>query len=509
MTDHESLERRMREANPVPALDALHKDELLAVRSLLEQRRGMMTSPQQAPRQAARWRKPVLAAAAAFLVTIAAGTAAYFAFGRTEKPTTATTGTSLPATTVAEVATSLEDVTTTAPAAVVIPEGAVFTGTRIEDTTGALTGEDSEFVSQVIAGGPGLVAVGAADDGCDWGPWGELGVPKGFALVEGWSYLCGGAVWLSADGEAWTRVPDPEGVFSAESGVALLTGVADNGSRLVAVGITGTQGDLGSPFGPKPGVWVSDNDGASWRRVPHDEAAFGGEGRHLVWSVIPTDFGFVAAGDELWSSPDGWTWTRVGPMHQVRRMARTPDGYVAVGYDNPIAAAWTSPDGLSWTPLAVPAETPISGDTAYSAMFDVVAGPAGVVAVGSEGLFSDMNWDAGVWLADEDGEWSWVQGDVFARGLQQEIQGVTVVGDRLVAVGSQNSTFNVFGPAQSWISDDGGRTWSRVESEALGQRGDWVAMTTVVTLGSKVVAMGYEGPWHTGSDLVVWIGTWE
>jgi hypothetical protein len=457
-----------------------------------------------------RRRRAVLALATAFAVTLAAGAATFLLLGRREEPAVVTSPTTIPGTIPSSTTTA--SVTSTAAAAVTsIPADAVFGWTRITDTTGALSGEGSEHVSQVIAGGPGLVAVGAADTGCDWGPWGDVGT-KGFALVEAWGYRCGGAVWLSADGEAWTRVPDPEGVFSAESGVALLTGVADNGYRLVAVGITGTQGDPASRFGPKPGVWVSDDDGASWTRVPHAEAVFGGEGRHLVWSVIPTDFGFVAAGDELWSSPDGWTWTRVGPMHEVRRMARTPDGYVAVGYDEPTPVAWTSPDGLSWTPVAVPAEMAAAGDTVYAGMFDVVAGRAGAVAVGSEGLLSDMNWDAAVWLADEDGEWSWAQGDseAFVRGMQQEIQGVTVVADRLVAVGSQNSTFTPFGPAQSWISDDGGRTWSRVESEALGRRGDWIGMTTVATLGDKVVAMGYEDPalMGDGSDVVVWIGTW-
>ena len=110
-----------------------------------------------------------------------------------------------------------------------------------------------------------------------------------------------------------------------------------------------------------------------------------------MFSVLATDRGFLAAGDELWSSPDGWTWTRVGPMQQVRRVARTPDGYVAVGVDpDSAAASWTSPDGLSWTPVAVPTETPGAGDTVQSGMFDAAVGPGGLVAVGSEGLLATV-----------------------------------------------------------------------------------------------------------------------
>jgi hypothetical protein len=506
MSDHESLERQLQGANPVPALDALHREELLAVRSLLDRRRGRMATPERASRRTLRWRKPAVAVATAFMLTIAAGTAAYFAFGRSEKPTSATTATSLPATTLPPVTTTTLEVTTTIPAAVVIPEGAVLTWTRIPDTTGALIGETWDYVNQVIAGGPGLVAVGAADTcvGC-WGAYPEQEL-IGFDHAREWTNHQGGAVWLSADGEAWTQVP--ASMFG--DGVAMLTGVADNGSRLVAVGITAVPD--GAPDGatlPRSAVWISDDAGTSWTRVPDDEAAFGGEGRHLMWSVIATDRGFTAAGDDLWTSLDGSAWTRVGPMDEVRRIVRTDEGYVAVGLTSSAAAVWTSSDAVSWTRVELPAVSAPPGVVVRSALTDAAGGPGGVVVVGQVQETSDTanNSDGAVWVATGGGSWLRVQADseVFTGTQHQEIRGVALFGEYLVVVGTQRpGRFQVYQPGDDRFGDPRGRTWVRVESESLGSRGSDISMTAVVGFGDKVIAVG-----NDGEDLAVWIGTWE
>ena len=429
--------------------------------------------------------------------------------------------------------TTVPDVTTTLPpeTTTTIGPDAVLTWSRLADTTGALSGGEREtivrpdgwetfavrtgYVNQVIAGGPGLVAVGSANwcQGC----WSNYFVQEliGWDHAGEWTNRKGGAAWLSEDGETWTQVP--ESMFGP--GVAMLTGVADNGSRLVAVGIMGGALPDMTPHG-RAAVWVSDDDGASWTRVPDDESAFGGEGQHLMWSVIATDSGFVAAGNDLWTSPDGWVWNRVGPMGQVRRIVRTDDGYVAVGLISHSAAVWISADALSWTPVAVAAIPVAAPEEVWSAAIDAVAGPDGVVAVGQAQTTTDSSTvndsDGAVWVANEEGEWSRVQGDsdVFLSARHQEIRGVALAGDRLVAVGTQRpSRFTTtdahtpdvrFGPAVSWVSSDGGRTWVRVEAEALGPRGADVSMTAVATLDGKVVAFG-----NDGADLAVWIGTWR
>jgi hypothetical protein len=140
MTDHESVLQRMWEANPAPALDGLHEEDLLAVRTLLDGKRGR-TARHLAFDRERRWRRAVLAVATAFVLTLVAGTA-LFLLGRSEE------------------------------SPVAIPANAVLTWTRIPDTTGALSGPGTEYVAQVIAGGPGLIAVGSADECSDC--WGHL-----------------------------------------------------------------------------------------------------------------------------------------------------------------------------------------------------------------------------------------------------------------------------------------------------------------------------------------------
>jgi len=474
-------------------------------------------------------RRGILIAATAMGVALLVGLPLLFLRGGNEvTPATTVPGTtSMPAasTTLPADTTTIPGDSTTVAADTTVPAQAALTWARLADTTGALAGEGWDYVNQVIAGGPGLVAVGAAD-ACVPGCWGDFFDQEriGFDHAGDWTLHQGGAVWLSADGEAWTQVP-PE-MFG--DGVAMLTGVADNGSRLVAVGITAVRG--GAPDGtllPSPAVWVSDDDGASWTPVPDDEAAFGGEGRHLMWSVIATESGFTAAGDDLWTSPDGSSWTRVGPMDEVRRIARTPDGYVAVGPSGHVAVLWTSPDAIAWTRAELPELPTVDDVQLWSAMTDAIAGPGGVVVVGQVqrttsgivgGDFPNDS-DGAVWVAGEGGEWLRVgaESQAFTDARHQEIRGVAAVGEHLVAVGTQRpGTYALYeegdwrlsdprlGPALAWASDDGGLTWVRVRSEALGRLGSDVSMTAVIAFEGRVIAMG-----NDGRDLAVWIGTWE
>jgi len=262
---------------------------------------------------------------------------------------------------------------------------------------------------------------------------------------------------------------------------------------------------------------VSDDDGASWTRVPDDESAFGGEGQHLMWSVIGTDSGFVLQGPTCGLRRTVGSGTGRA-MEQVRRIVRTADGYVAVGLTSRAAAMWTSADALSWTPVAVAAIPAAAPEEVWRcAAIDAVAGP-----------MEWSRWEQAQLVTatfnDSDGACGWPARRVSgpgSRGLRcvcrcsgTRRSGGALIGDRLVAVGTQRpSRFTTmdqhgpdvrFGPALSWVSGDGGRTWVRVEAEALGSARADVSMTAVATLGGKVVAIG-----NDGLDLAVWIGTWN
>ncbi|MEU5881863.1 hypothetical protein [Spirillospora sp. NPDC047279] len=122
--------------------------------------------------------------------------------------------------------------------------------------------------------------------------------PAGYAAVGGSMDGKGtarAAVWTSADGLKWT-------VRRAPEGTGVLTDVAANGARLVALTTAG-------------GAVVSADGGLTWQTTAPAGAAATG-----ATAVVSTARGFVLAGVTgepggrdvtVWSSPDGAAWTRV------------------------------------------------------------------------------------------------------------------------------------------------------------------------------------------------------
>jgi hypothetical protein len=260
----------------------------------------------------------------------------------------------------------------------------------------------------VTAGGPGLVAVGRD---------GPVADGEGDA-----------AVWTSLDGFTWSRVPHDEDVFGGQ-GEQRIVSVTAGGSGLVAVGFDrpAEQGEGNAV------VWTSP-DGFTWSGVPHDEAVFGGDSRQIMLSVTTGGPGLVAVGtdgytyggdedphterpDELatvalasdaavWTSPDGFTWSRVphdedvfatsgeqypAGAHEERMLSVTAGGpgLVAAGFDSVDdcgwdSAVWTSPDGLTWSRVPDERACFTTHYGVYDRMLSVTVGPAGLAAVGEE-----------------------------------------------------------------------------------------------------------------------------
>ena len=169
-------------------------------------------------------------------------------------------------------------------------DGAVWTSpdgttwTRVPDDGAVFGGEGMQRINRVTIGGPGLVAVGmeGPDDNID------------------------AAVWTSADGIAWTKVPPDESSLGG-AGEQSMWGVARGGPGLVAVGWDGT--DTGDAGVGDAAVWTSE-DGISWVRVPHDATVFGGEGDQIMWSLTTGGPGLVGVGwDESGGDRDAAVWT--------------------------------------------------------------------------------------------------------------------------------------------------------------------------------------------------------
>ena len=283
-------------------------------------------------------------------------------------------------------------------------------------------------MADVVAGGPGLVAVGSDAYGG--------GLPDA-------------AVWTSADGLTWTRVPHDEAAFGGE-GFQGMWGVAVGGPGLVGVGYSDNGADWDAA------VWTS-ADGLTWSRVPHDGSVFGGPSEQVMVRVAAGGPGMVAigwdfsGGDEdaaVWTSTDGLTWTRVAhdevvfggaAGQEMRAITAGGPGLVIVGSDmsggDLDAAVWASSDGLTWS--RVPHDEAALGGPDAQEMWGVVAGGPGVVAVGHDQ--SGEEWDAAVWTSADGLTWSRVPHDesVFGGPGDQWMVGVTAGGPGLVAVGQE------------------------------------------------------------------------
>ena len=198
-------------------------------------------------------------------------------------------------------------------------------------------------MTDVVAGGPGLVAVGA-----DW-----VGDEPGGSEDDGVSRA---VVWTSSDGIVWSRVPHDEAVF----GGASMSSVTVGGPGLVAVGAAEAGANTSVPA-----VWIS-ADGLNWSRIPHDDAVFG-VGSPASTGPIGTGLTAVApAGPGLVAIGSGFLQTATSPAEE----------WIAVG------AIWTSVDGVAWS--RVPEDHPALAveDRPETLMNDVTAGGPGVVVVG-------------------------------------------------------------------------------------------------------------------------------
>ncbi len=364
-------------------------------------------------------------------------------------------------------------------------------------------GDDShEYrIEAVVAGGPGLIAVGlvAPVSGQSWGE---------------------GAVWVSEDGRAWDRVPDENGVFGG--GYAIFD-IARTRDGFVAVGAAHDGGQTSGA------VWLS-SDGLSWSRV--ESPSFSGTIMHAVTAGDP---GLVAVGiGSLWFSVDGIEWTLVetSSKETLWDVAYADWGFVAAGVwasgailgeDGFLTQtirphAWTSPDGSNWERIDLPetaGEWIVASADAVGVVGDtvVVAGnyaetPSSIDAVPS--FWSSMN---GV-------EWEHTLfEDVVTPGMGRPrawIAELVATDSGLVAVGGWSHTPDVGshpasvspdsiisrGRAGVWVSIGG--TWIEIASDdfTISEIWPW-RMTGAVEFGGDLIAVGsYEG------QGAVWVGEW-
>jgi hypothetical protein len=351
--------------------------------------------------------------------------------------------------------------------------------------------------------------------------------------------------------ETGSGVPVPAGDPTvARSGTVGVANVAVGGPGLVAVGSDGWDA----------AVWTS-VDGVTWARVPLDEA-LGGPGIQRMNDVTAGGPGLVAVGRDtvavgsdtyavaaVWTSVDGFTWSRVvhddavfgratGQPDDIFRMTAVTaggPGLVAVGErggesdrveisgawigDRAVGAVWTSVDGVTWSRAPHdpevfgawnedegPVSAPMHGLSA--SMRDVTTGGPGLVAVGDVYRGGYGTGRGAVWTSSDGFTWSLANDQIETSFLA----GVTAGGPGLVAVGIATETPTPSPLMETWMAavwtSTDGVTWSRVppQPEVLGGPG-FQAMGAVTTGGPGLVAVGEsdEGPtaW-TSTDGITW-----
>ncbi len=340
----------------------------------------------------------------------------------------------------------------------------------------ALGGDGAQGMFDVVAAGPGLVALGHEEQGPDAG-------------------LVCGVVWTSPDGSQWTRVPEVGAEAGECGGSPGGTTVAAGGPGVVAMGPPSTV------------VWTS-RDGLSWQQHLGEPVAW----MEQVVDVTAGGPGLVAVGVSradtedssaaVWTSPDGVTWTPVPEDEAVfggkgsqlmMSVTQGGPGLVAVGIDRDSSAAvWTSPDGVTWT--RVPDDEAVFGGEGSQHMFGVTSGGPGLVAVGEDWTDTESGGGrAAVWTSPDGVTWTRVADDeaVFSvAGRNTSMGQVATLGSTLVATGiALDPTGGGAHQPLAWSSADG-VTWSVMDLAPLFDTGEIGYLDSLTAGGPGLVAVG-------------------
>jgi hypothetical protein len=268
----------------------------------------------------------------------------------------------------------------------------------------------------VIAGGPGFIAVGGGR------PRREGADPR--ALI-----------WLSEDGRQWQATP-----LFGDAGSGVVEAITATPDGFVAVG-SGCCPD-------RAAVWRS-ADGFVWERVADSEALAGA----TMVDVVSSDSGLVAvgcpatlecSGGRVWRSSDGGTsWEVASDTTMIPfTVAQTADGFVAAGTDSDLqgrGATATSADGTTWTVTVA--------DRRPGSFSDAETFADTVLVAGSERV--SRRRDDGVLLQGPESSWQEVTSSRFEGS---SFEGLGTSAGMVVLVGSRQED-GVTVPFTLWSSD--------------------------------------------------------
>jgi hypothetical protein len=287
--------------------------------------------------------------------------------------------------------------------------------------------------------------------------------------------------------DVWSREP-----IDSQWPTAQVDGLVAGPSGLLAV--------LGETGSHAMQLSVS-TDGRTWTLVPNDqfpsdEVLIPPSGsRHLPVVVTRNGFIFVAEGNDVWASEDGYTWQRRADKAQdqdlragsILAIAAGGPGLVAVGSDN---KAWHSEDGSDWTPAEVPpppTESFAAKGNAAPLVYMQGVTTAGDTLVAWGNAIANAARDATVvepvvWTSTDGRSWANVL-DVAGIGWLQE---VAAGPNGFVAIGGAD----LDDAGGLWFSADG-RTWQ--PADGIHDDNGTTTVLSIAATRSGYVAAGSEG----------------
>ena len=221
------------------------------------------------------------------------------------------------------------------------PDGRTWTRAKVEDAVG-------RTMDEVVAAADGFVAIGEA----------EYDFHGGFGA--------GTAIWTSTDGASWARLPETD---APPRGTRLRSVLAAPGMFLASAGFEHAQGQEDQPRPPlTAGIWRS-ADAIHWKPIPGTPLGLGdlvaASGGFLAMGSTALDAGSSATKPAAFLSTDGQAWIEValprppevpaGVTFYGGRLVDGPAGLLAFGErdDDFSTVGWSSVDGTFWTPLGL------------------------------------------------------------------------------------------------------------------------------------------------------------
>lgn len=279
---------------------------------------------------------------------------------------------------------------------------------------------------------------------------------------------------------------------------------------------TATSSPSSSPSPRASPTQLTTVDG--WRRVAAQPALTALQATIVIW----TGQRFLAAGmlDDgsagILESSDGLTWhsqAGFGPGSRINNFSVGPAGVLAVGSQGSKAWSWASTDGLTWSAAPASAATaPAKGHTVR--MNAAASTGSGWLAVGEEDVSCEVDCvssvavRAEVWASSDGLHWALQPGgDALAKSA---MTGIVRGGPGYVAVGRAPDSAKPTNPGHAvvWVSTDG-RNWSRIKDDpifhatgGINSRLE-VSASAIATDGSQFVAVG-EGASQDLTTAVAW-----